>query len=51
MKFFFQIVRTLLTTTHQAFYTIKAERKGKQLLQPKGKGSSSMLRCLLENQD
>lgn len=38
-----------LSSAHQAYYSIKAERKGKPLLQPQGKGSSSMLRCLLEN--
>ncbi|MEF1280249.1 protein DpdD [Vibrio fortis] len=37
-----------LSSAHQAFYSIKAERKGKPLLQPKGKGSSSMLRCLVD---
>ncbi len=38
-----------LSSAHQAYYSIKAERKGKPLLQPQGKGSSSMLRCLLEH--
>ncbi|MEZ9657436.1 protein DpdD [Vibrio splendidus] len=40
-----------LSSAHQAFYSIKAERKGKPLLQPQGKGSSSMLRCILEASD
>jgi len=37
-----------LSAAHQAYYAIKDARGDKPLLQPQGKGSSSMLRCLLE---
>lgn len=37
-----------LSSAHQAFYAIKAERKNRPLLQPRGKGSSSMLSCILD---
>ncbi|ADN77436.1 hypothetical protein Fbal_3237 [Ferrimonas balearica DSM 9799] len=37
-----------LSAAHQAYYAIKDARGNKPLLQPRGKGSSSMLRCLLE---
>ncbi|BEU04243.1 hypothetical protein OAG1_30430 [Agarivorans sp. OAG1] len=37
-----------LSAAHQAYYAIKDARGDKPLLQPQGKGSSSMMRCLLE---
>jgi len=41
------------SSAHQAFYSIKAARrqKSKPFLLPQGKGSTSMMRCILEYKD